>query len=103
GYGTFDWLLQGGIMNLTFVETALFTARWKRRLDDSALRTMQLGLLENPSSGSPIPGCGLLRKLRVSDPSRGRGTRGGLRVIYLHTPEAARIDFITVYGKDEKD
>jgi hypothetical protein len=28
---------------------------------------------------------------------------GGVRVIYLHTPEASRIDLITVYGKDEKD
>ena len=29
--------------------------------------------------------------------------RGGLRVIYLHTPEASRVDLITVYGKDEAD
>jgi hypothetical protein len=26
-----------------------------------------------------------------------------LRVIYLHTPEAATVDLFTVYGKDEKD
>jgi len=26
-----------------------------------------------------------------------------VRVIYLHTPEANRIDLITVYGKDEAD
>lgn len=29
--------------------------------------------------------------------------RGGLRVIYLHVPEAHRIYFVTIYGKDEKD
>ena len=31
------------------------------------------------------------------------GRRGGLRIIYLHTPEAGRIDLITVYAKDEAD
>ena len=40
---------------------------------------------------------------RFADPSRGKGKRGGIRVVYLHTPEAFRIDLIDVYGKDEKD
>jgi mRNA-degrading endonuclease RelE of RelBE toxin-antitoxin system len=90
-------------MELTFIETAVFTARWQRRLDDQSLRALQVALLKNPLLGKPIPGCGLLRKSRFGDPSRGKGKRGGVRVIYLHTPEAARIDLITVYGKDEKD
>lgn len=41
--------------------------------------------------------------MRFGDPGRGKGKRGGLRVIYLYTPEAAMIDLLTVYGKDEKD
>jgi len=90
-------------MNLTFVETRVFTARWKRRLNDEALRQLQLALSANAIVGRPIPGCGLLRKLRFADPSRGLGKRGGVRVIYLHTPEASRVDLITVYGKDEQD
>ena len=90
-------------MNLTFVETAVFTARWGRRLDDDALRGLQAILLNDPLAGAPIRRCGLLRKLRFADPSRGKGKRGGVRVIYLHTPEASRVDLITVYGKDEKD
>jgi hypothetical protein len=90
-------------MTLTFVETGVFTSRWKRRLDDSALRALQLALLDNPLGGAPIPGCGVLRKLRFADRSRGKGTRGGIRVIYMHTGDASRIDFITVYGKDQKD
>jgi len=32
--------------------------------------------------------------------ARGKGKRGGARVIYLNIPEAERIDLITVYGKD---
>ena len=90
-------------MDLTFIETEVFTARWQRRLEDESLRILQLTLLTNPLSGKPIPGCGLLRKLRFGDPGRGKGKRGGVRVVYLHTPQASRIDLITVYGKDEKN
>jgi hypothetical protein len=90
-------------MRLTFVETPWFTERLERRLDDERYRELQLHLQEGPEAGSVMPGCGGLRKLRWSDPSRGKGKRGGLRVVYLYTPEAARIDMIDVYGKDEKD
>lgn len=90
-------------MKLTFIESQVFTARWHKRLDDEALRGLQNELLENPDRGDPIPGCGILRKIRFGDPSRNRGKRGGLRVIYLHTPEAQRIDLIAVYGKEEAD
>jgi len=90
-------------MKLTFVETLIFTARWNRRFDDAALRGLQTTLMENPLAGAPIPGCSLLRKMRFADPGRNQGKRGGVRVIYLHTPEASRVDLITVYGKDEMD
>jgi hypothetical protein len=90
-------------MKLTFVETRIFSARWHRRQDDEALRALQNDLLENPNRGPSIPGCSVLRKLRFGDESRGKGKRGGVRVIYVHTPEARQIDLITVYGKDEAD
>ena len=50
-----------------------------------------------------MPGCGGLRKLRVADVKRGKGKRGGVRVIYLHIEEADQIHLVTVYGKDQKD
>ena len=90
-------------MKLTFVETRAFSARWHKRLDDEGLRVLQNELLENPGRGSAIPGCGMLRKVRFGDERRGKGKRGGVRVIYVHTPEANQIDLITVYGKDETD
>lgn len=90
-------------MKLTFVESLVFTTRWHARLDDERLRALQNELLEDPAKGDPIPGCGILRKLRFGDSSRGKGKRGGVRVIYVHTPEAGRIDLVTVYGKDEAD
>jgi hypothetical protein len=50
-----------------------------------------------------MPGCGGLRKLRITDPGRGKGKRCGARVIYLHAPEANVFYLITVYSKDQND
>lgn len=50
-----------------------------------------------------MPGCGGLRKLRMPDAGRGKGKRGGFRVIYLDLPEVARIHLIKLYDKSEKD
>lgn len=90
-------------MNLTFVEMPWFAERLKPRLSDDGYRALQEELLANPQKGKPMSGCGGLRKVRFADPSRGKGKRGGLRIVYLYTPEAFRIDLIDVYGKDEKD
>ena len=90
-------------MWLTFVESRPFTVRWQSRLDDESLRALQTELLADPGKGDPIPGCGILRKLRFADRGRGKGKRGGVRVIYLHTPDAGRIDLLAVYGKDERE
>jgi hypothetical protein len=50
-----------------------------------------------------MPGCGGLRKLRMADPRRGKGKRGGARVIYLHVAEANVIYLMDIYGKDERE
>lgn len=90
-------------MRLTFVEMPWFTQRLKARLDDASYRELQDELLSNPARGEVMPGCGGLRKVRAGDPGRGKGKRGGVRIIYLHIPEAYRIDLFDVYGKNEKD
>lgn len=87
----------------TFVESRAFTARLPDFLDDDAYSALQRELLASPDKGRVIPGCGGLRKLRFLDPRRGKGKRGGVRVIYLHIPEAERIDLLAIYGKNEKD
>lgn len=86
-----------------FVETRVFTNRLSGYLDDDAYRSLQNELAANPKKGAVIPGCGGLRKIRVADRGRGKGKRGGARVVYLDIPEAHRIDLVTVYGKDEQD
>lgn len=48
-----------------------------------------------------MPGTGGFRKLRWKDPQRGKGSRGGLRIIYYYFPAAQQIWLMTLYGKDE--
>ena len=38
--------------------------------------------MKNPEAGDVIQGAGGLRKMRFADSRRGKGKRGGLRVIY---------------------
>lgn len=40
-------------------------------------------LLEDPKAGDAIKGTGGLRKLRVPMESKGKGKRGGARVLYV--------------------
>ena len=42
-------------------------------------------------------------EVRVADPKRQKGKRGGARVIYLHIPEADQFLMVDIYGKGEKD
>ncbi len=90
-------------MNKTFVKTREFTQLVKNYLSDDALSDFQRELLNDPEAGSVMPGCGGLRKMRVADPRRGKGKRGGVRVIYLHVAEADVIFLMDMYGKDEQE
>ena len=50
-----------------------------------------------------MEGTGGLRKLRRPDPRRGKGKRGGLRVIYYWCVQVAQFWLFTVYDKDQAD
>ena len=89
-------------MKKTFIETSEFTDRVKDYMSDEALADFQRALLDDPATGSVIRGCGGLRKLRVADPRRSKGKRGGARVIYLRIAEADVIFLMDVYDKGEK-
>ena len=64
---------------------------------------LQRNLVNAPESGAVMPGCGGLRKVRIADPSRRKGKRGGIRVIYLYVPEASVIYLMDIYGKGEQE
>jgi hypothetical protein len=71
-------------MKLAFFETPLFTRLLPEYLNDDSYRALQRTLLENPELGDVMPGTGGFRKIRWEDPRRGKGKRGGLRVIYYY-------------------
>jgi hypothetical protein len=90
-------------MRAIFIESIEFTAWVSSSLPDETYAALQLHLMENPEAGDVMSGCGGLRKIRVSDPCRGKGKRGGARVIYLYVPEVKQFYMLDAYGKDEKD
>jgi mRNA-degrading endonuclease RelE of RelBE toxin-antitoxin system len=69
-------------MKATFVELPPFARQRADYMDDEAYRALQNELMQNPEAGDVIEGTGGLRKVRQADPRRGKGKRGGLRVIY---------------------
>jgi hypothetical protein len=90
-------------MKATFIEATGFTKAISDYLPDDAYAKVQQRLMVNPEEGDAMPGCGGLRKVRTADAKRGKGKRGGARVIYLHVPKAKRFYLLDVYRKDEKD
>lgn len=88
---------------MVFIESSSFTRSIGDYLTDEGYREFQICLILNPGVGKVMPGCGGLRKIRYVDPQRGKGKRGGLRIIYLFIPERDWIFLLDIYGKDEKD
>jgi mRNA-degrading endonuclease RelE of RelBE toxin-antitoxin system len=83
------------------IEAPAFTRYLSRCLDDEGYRSLQTKLGQNPEMGDLMPGTGGFRKLRWADARRGKGRRGGLRVIYYHFKSDEQIWLMTVYDKNE--
>ena len=86
---------------MEFIEAPLFTQILPEYLDDDGYRDIQLHLARDPEVGDLITGTGGFRKLRWRDPGRGKGKRGGLRIVYYYFIADRQIWLMTVYGKDE--
>lgn len=90
-------------MLATFVELPPFERIRKDYLDDDAYSALQQELMANPEAGDMIEHTGGLRKLRQPDPRRGKGKRGGLRVIYYWWLDGEQFWLFAVFDKDEAD
>ncbi len=88
-------------MKAVFVELPAFERRRADYLDDDAFRRLENLLMKHPEAGDPIPDTGGLRKLRFADARRGKGKRGGLRVIYYWWNAGFQFWLFTLYDKDE--
>jgi hypothetical protein len=84
-----------------FIGAPLFTQLLSDYLNDDEYRELELHPARDPEAGDVIQGTGGFRKVRWADPRRGKGRRGGLRVIYFYFEQDRQIWFLTMYGKDE--
>jgi hypothetical protein len=84
----------------SFVESKLFTRLVGDYLTDDEYLELQLALVEAPERGAIVPGSGGVRKVRWSQP--GRGKRGGIRVIYYAKTREGVIWMLTIYAKNEE-
>ena len=83
---------------MIFMETTVFTRQITELLDDESYGQFQRDLAENPEAGDLIPGTGGLRKIRI--PAKGRGKRGGGRIIYYFFVSTSRIALLLAYPKN---
>jgi hypothetical protein len=83
-----------------FVETSVFSGQLYEHLPDDGYRALQLALTLRPEQGALIQGSGGLRKLRWA--LRGKGKRGGLRVIYYWDPGEDVIYLLYLYPKNQQ-
>ena len=85
---------------MVIVETRAFTARIGDLMSDEQYRQFQLQLASRPTAGDVIPGTGGLRKIRWA--GKGRGKRGGCRLIYYWHAASKRLLMLFVFGKSER-
>jgi mRNA-degrading endonuclease RelE of RelBE toxin-antitoxin system len=86
---------------MRFVETPIFTKEIRDLLEEEEYRALQLALIFRPEQGAVIPGSSGLRKLRWG--VKGRGKRGGLRIIYFYEKVKETFYMLFVYPKNEQE
>jgi len=84
---------------MEFIETAFFTRYIPDYLSDEEQRALQNHLIDHPDDGDIIAGTGGIRKIRWA--AKGKGKRGGVRIIYYWRTARNQIYLMGVYGKNE--
>ena len=86
---------------MRFIETPIFTEELQHLLEDEEYRALQLALLFRPEQGVLIPGSGGLRKIRWGQ--KGKGKRGGCRVIYYWDKKKETFYMLLVFAKSKQE
>lgn len=88
-------------MTRVFIELPEFQKAWSSLgLTDDDLNDLEIFLTTNPDYGDVIPGTNGLRKLRWG--AKGKGKRGGARILYLDILVLEKIYLITAYSKNKQ-
>lgn len=86
---------------MVFLETPSFSKVIAALLSDKEYLRLQVFLMDYPDAGDLVPHGHGLRKLRWR--IRGRGKRGGLRVIYYFAPSRRQILMLDAFAKAKKE
>jgi hypothetical protein len=79
-------------------------SRWRQDyLTDEDYRALQNLLPVNPEAGDLIQGSGGLGKVRFEEKQRGKGKRGGRRIIYYFWDGGQEFWMFTLYSKGEME
>ena len=84
-----------------FIELPPFAELRDDLFTDKEFLALQAFLIDHPNAGDVIPGTGGCRKLRWA--AKGKGKRGGARVIYFLSVAEGQIVLVAAYGKGERD
>lgn len=83
----------------TFIEHPTFTKQAQALFNDDEYRRFQVDLAAMADAGTVMPGLAGLRKIRWG--AKGKGKRGGARIIYLLIPEPGIIYLFAAYTKGD--
>jgi len=86
---------------MVIIETSVFTRQAQELLSDQEYGELQIALVSRPDIGAIIVGSGGLRKLRWA--ARGKGKRGGSRVIYYWAVSQDQLLMLLIYSKGERE
>ncbi|MBI3664704.1 MAG: type II toxin-antitoxin system RelE/ParE family toxin [Acidobacteria bacterium] len=86
---------------MTVVETPAFLRAADPVLDEEERADLVGFVATNPAVGDVIPQTGGVRKLRWA--TKGKGKRGGVRVIYYFHKETIPVFLLDIYAKNVKE
>lgn len=86
---------------MEYIESPLFSKLIRSYLDDEEYAAFQWDLALHPEKGDLIPSSGGLRKIRWL--GKGKGKRGGIRIIYYYKNREGHIWLLTIYAKNENE
>ena len=89
-----------GAPEITVLQLPKFKAEATELIGADGIEALAVYLMDHPDAGDVIPSAGGVRKVRWA--AKGKGKRGGARIIYLYRVIAARIYLIRCYAKNLK-
>jgi hypothetical protein len=85
---------------ITVLQLPKFKVEATKLIGTDGIEAVAVYLIDHPDAGDVIPGAGGARKLRWA--AKGKGKRGGARIIYLYIVIAAGVYLLRCYAKNVK-